>query len=400
MNDSPSLNVSHGASGSMTGYLFQARYALLRGLEEGRRYPGHALSIEKFDDVAFEKDGHPVELIQTKHHVRHGNVSDGSADLWKTLNIWIKRIIEDPAGAANTRFVFLTTSTATDGSVLSKLRQTDESRDVASAIDLLVLAATASTNQATEAPRNAFLNLNSAMRRILVENIWVFDEAPNIINVRGEIEETLFYAAPNDKVGVFADYLEGWWFNRVIIALTDPTSPAIPLRDIHSKVFEIQENFKIGRLPLDEAIDAMPPVTMLPGDDRVFVRQMNLIGVSDGEALTAIHDYYRAFGQRSRWARENLFLDGEADRYDRALWEAWHRQFLPPVADAGEDCNDGDKQTLGKGIFRWACRYPKPLRNREEIWLSSGSFQILADSIRIGWHPDYEILLVSGEDEN
>ena len=64
MKSSPLLSGSHDASASLTGYLFQARYALLRGLEEGRRHPGHALSIEKFDDVAFEEAGRPVELIQ------------------------------------------------------------------------------------------------------------------------------------------------------------------------------------------------------------------------------------------------------------------------------------------------------------------------------------------------
>ena len=56
---------SHTAAASFTGYLFQARYALLRGLQEGRRNPSHALSIERFDDVAFEDAGRPIELIQT-----------------------------------------------------------------------------------------------------------------------------------------------------------------------------------------------------------------------------------------------------------------------------------------------------------------------------------------------
>ena len=93
MKSSPLLSGSHDASASLTGYLFQARYALLRGLEEGRRHPGHALSIEKFDDVAFEEAGRPVELIQTKHHGNRGDVSDASVDLWKTLHIWITRFV-------------------------------------------------------------------------------------------------------------------------------------------------------------------------------------------------------------------------------------------------------------------------------------------------------------------
>ena len=113
----------------MTGYLFQARFALLRGLEEGRRHPGHALSIERFDDVAFEDAGGPFELIQTKHQAKGGNLSDVSADLWRTLNIWIKLIIEDPTTSANTRFVFLTTNAALAGSALSMLSPVQDKRD-------------------------------------------------------------------------------------------------------------------------------------------------------------------------------------------------------------------------------------------------------------------------------
>ena len=94
MKTSPPLSGSHDASASLTGYLFQARYALLRGLEEGRHHPGHALSIEKFDDVAFEEAGRPVELIQTKHHGNRGDVSDTSVDLWKTLHITAVRLTE------------------------------------------------------------------------------------------------------------------------------------------------------------------------------------------------------------------------------------------------------------------------------------------------------------------
>ena len=383
----------------MTGYLFQARYALLRGLEEGRHYPGYALSIERFDDVAFEDDGGPFELIQTKHHAKGGHLSDVSADLWRTLNIWIKRIIEDPTTSANTRFVFLTTNAAPAGSALSMLRPTPDKRDESCAMGLLCKAASDSKNQATADARDAFRDLTSASRQLLVQNIWVFDRGPSIIDVRDEIEEVLHYSAPPEKVATFTDHLEGWWFGRVVLALSDPNSAAIPLAAIRNKVSELRESFKIGNLRLDETIETMPPPSELPEDDRTFVRQMTLVDVSKEETIATVHDYYRAYEQRSRWARENLLLDGEADRYDRVLRDAWHRRFLACTVDVTEGCDDGTKKAQGKKVFRWAREYQKPLRNRDEIWLSSGSLQMLADKVRIGWHPDYKTLLASRKDE-
>ena len=399
MTKSPPLSASHDASASLTGYLFQARYALLRGLEEGRRHPGHALSIEKFDDVAFDDAGQPVELIQTKHHVKRGDVSDSSVDLWKTLNIWMQRFIEDPAGVASTRLVFLTTSAAAADSALSMLRQAGDGRDESHAVKLLLSAAKGSQNQTTAASRDAFLELTDAARQVLVGNTWVFDKAPNIIDVRDEIETVLHYSATPDQVGDLTDHLEGWWFNRVVIALTDPHSATIPLASIQNKVAELREGFRLGNLPLDETIVATPAVRDLAGDDRTFIRQMNFVHVSENEVGATIHDYYRAYEQRSRWAREHLLLDGEADRYDRGLRDAWHRRFLACTADVTEGCDDATREARGRKVFRWAREYQKPIRNRDEIWLSSGSFQMLADEVRIGWHPDYETLLDSSKDE-
>ena len=129
----------------------------------------------------------------------------------------------------------------------------------------------------------------------------------------------------------------------------------------------------------------------------MFVRQMKLIDITEHEMLAMVNDYYRAFEQRSRWARESLLLDGEVARYDDNLWDAWNRRFIANVADIDDNSNDNIKLDQGKKTFRWACQYQKPLRNRDEIWLSSGSFQMLADIVRIGWHPDYEVLLTSNE---
>lgn len=165
------MSGSHNASASLTGYLFQARYALLRGLEEGRRHPSHGLSIEKLDDVAFEDAGEPVELIQTKHHVKNSDVTDSSVDLWKTLNIWVRRLNEDPTSVVNTRLVFLTTDAAAPDTALSMLRQVGDGRDEARAGALLFSVAKTSKNRVTAAARDAFMALPDSARQILIANM-------------------------------------------------------------------------------------------------------------------------------------------------------------------------------------------------------------------------------------
>ena len=316
----------------MTGYLYQARYALLCGLREGKTNPSYALSIETFDDVTFEDHGKAVELIQTKHHGEPRVISDSSVDLWNTITVWLDLDLPDLSAAPKRRFVLLTTDRAATASALAKLRNSPH-RDVPGALKLLVKAAHTSQNQVTASARAAFLSRTLAERELLLDNVWIFDSAPDIANVRHELQRELHYVAPPGTIDVFTDYVEGWWFRRVIAALTGRSARAITLSDLHAKVTDIRQDFTTDRLPLDEELDSMPLSSDHPLDDRMFIRQMHLVSLSRSAIRWAVHDYYRAFTQRSRWARESLLLDGETEKYDRALTDAWYRQFLSHCDD-------------------------------------------------------------------
>ena len=66
------------ASASMLGYLYQIRYGLflsLKKLSEIADPEQFNISIEKFDDVGFDKEGTPEELLQTKFHGKPGNLT-------------------------------------------------------------------------------------------------------------------------------------------------------------------------------------------------------------------------------------------------------------------------------------------------------------------------------------
>lgn len=389
----------HNASASLLGYLAQCRYALLEALRELKQNPSHEISIERFDDIAFEDAGTPIELIQSKHSTTPSDVGDKSVDVWKTVLIWVKRVKADSALAAQTRFVFLTTATAAQGSALAHLRLDGEQRDVEAALGLLLTVAQTSTNQQSQKGRDAFLALDPSLQRLLVSNIWVFDRAPNIVNTREEIEIELTLGVPPGQIEAYTDRLEGWWFRRVISGLSNTEVANITLSSLLGKITEIRDEFSAGNLPLDPEIESITGAPIEDDDDRCFVRQMRLVGLKDSAASGAVQDYYRAFTQRSKWAREDLLLDDEADGYDRVLVDAMQRERDAMMEET--PCEDeAAKQQHGRRMFHWSRRHQQPLRNRHEIWLSSGSYQILSDRKLIGWHPDYESHLVDKDPDS
>lgn len=388
----------YDASSSLLGYLYQCRYALLSGIELSKSKPGLSISIEKFDDVAFESGELVKDAIQTKHHGAAGDLSDKSVDLWKTLNIWCDRIIDDPKVPFETRFKLVTTGTAPDGSAAAALRFGRSSSDIELADSRLTLAAQTSTNQATKKARSSFLALTPQSRLNLLNATEVLDNAPNITDVRSEIESTLYLVALVEHVPTLVDYLEGWWFSAVIDSLQIGDRPPISVSSIRSKIDELREAFKSGNLPLDSHDVGAPSSEVLDSDNRIFVRQLRRVSLSDRVISNAARDYYRASAQRSRWARENLLLDGETQIYDEQLVDRWTREFEAMKSKSDPD-NDGDKEQFGRGIFHWANRISLPFRNRGEMWLSAGSYQILADRVQVGWHPDFLALFAAELEE-
>jgi hypothetical protein len=67
---------------------------------------------------------------------------------------------------------------------------------------------------------------------------------------------------------------------------------------------------------------------------------------------------------------------------------------------SGRPSDDDAKKAFGRDLYHWASRSQHPFRNRHEQWLCSGSYQILADGVTVGWHPDHGAMFgVSSKDE-
>jgi hypothetical protein len=386
----------HSAADSAAGYLFQCRYALLAAIREGYREPNLEISIERYDDVAFEVDGSPYALIQTKHHVsRQGNLTDASVDLWKTLGIWVKMAREDPSAPSRLRMMLLTTALAPDGSAASYLRL--DGRDETRAGNILRETAQSSRNKRNAGSYVDFLALPEEVRSSLLKSVYVLDSSPNITDVGEELGVVLRPGAPRGRVHLLTERLEGWWIGLIARNLTEQ-SLTIPFTTVENKIDEIRDSLTRESLPVDYA-DIIPPVELVDElDKRPFVKQLRLIRVGNQRIQFAIRDYYRAFQQRSRWVREQLLVNDELERYERQLLEAWQPRFERKREQLASDCNPEDKVRVGDEIYQWVeTEADFPLRTVRERFLCQGSFHMLANRCALGWHPEYASRISSND---
>lgn len=377
------------------GYLYQVRLALLWSLRRLRSGQTFQVSIEVLDDVAFEPTGaEPRELIQAKHHsTRVGGLGDASPDIWKTLRVWI-------VGRASGRLVqsdflcLVTTGSASAGSAASHLKTSE--RDVAAALTRLDSTAASSTNADNAAAYSAYKALTLPERQALLERVTVIDAAPTVVDLDQELRQEVFWAVERRHQQAFLDRLEGWWFRRAIQQLTTDAAHRIGSVEIEAYMAELREQFKQESLPIDEDLldFALDDETAAAHAGHTFVKQIELVAAGKRRIASAIRDYYRAYEQRSRWLREDLVVGLDLRRYEKRLAEEWGSVFDAMEDELGAKATEDAKRAAARRVLAWAEGADLPIRQGVTApFLCRGSLHMLADELRIGWHPDFAELL-------
>ncbi|WP_036106782.1 ABC-three component system protein [Lysobacter capsici] len=380
------------------GYIYQGRLALLHLLQLPE---DTALFIEKDDDLDFIGSDGGKSLASLKHKAPGDRLTDLSADFWKSVNIWLDRYKRDDMTASNIRFSLFTTATVAPNSFLvhflaggSESRSADEASLLALAEQVLAKSKAKLTGEiAAELTRMSEREKQDFFSRITIFDANVrIDDIPNLIkdrhmrSVRREYREHVF------------ERLEGWWGDAVIKQLTGNNPDGLYGFEISDKLSAFADEYKADNLPITFRGKEPAKEIDSDGDHRVFVLQLRAIGISANRIRSAILDYYRAFEQRSAWARENLLISGEVEEYEDRLTDEWSRYREVAFENLGEDAADDALMTAGKELYNWAefeTGKIESLRIRARVtepYVVRGSFHMLAGASpqpRIYWHPQF-----------
>lgn len=385
------------ATPSMLGYLYQCQYALLYALRKSKSKPTASLSIERFDDIAIEEGDGPTELLQAKHHSGGTKLTDKSEDLWSTIRVWVEAMSANPQLPFETILLLITTDPAPVDSAAARLRD-DGERSIPKARQYLDAAAKESTNKATQEARNLFTSLSSTQKEALLDAVYVFDKSPNISDVQDELEEQFHWAVPQQHREEFITRLVGWWMDQVIFHLCKDGGGAISLLELTAKVDDLRETFSASSLPLMELDEDDAKFAELIAKQPLFIKQMNAVNLSSGAIQRGARDFYKATTTRSQWVRESLLLDDQISTYEEELVDAWGRKFDQMQDDLPER-GEAEIVLAGRKLFHDLNQSVVALRNRTEQWLTSGSYQILANRLSVGWRIDYQSIFSDSNEE-
>jgi hypothetical protein len=382
---------NHQASEQMIGYLYQVRYALnllLKNDDEQAQ-----ISIEKFDDIAFSNDDTPVMLIQLKHHVKqYGDLTDASTDIWKTLKIWIDAIKKSPELLKTTKFIIITTASAPDKTAAYYLKN-HKDRDSELAYQVLKKVCEESSNKSHITYYNAFHSLDEMIAKRLLANVIVVDGSSNIVDVEGELKREIRYSCLHKYQDLICERLEGWWFKKTIEALCSDDPIYVSQSQVRSYIVSVSKEYSPDNLPIDIMYFEDINLDNLSPNEKIFYEQLKLISMGSNRMRMALRDYYRAFKQRASWVRNYLLYINELDDYERRLIDEWEHSFYAmqdELAEYGNEITEDIKVKSGKELF--SDLEEKDIRIREkcsEAFIMRGSYHILSNQLKIGWHTDF-----------
>jgi hypothetical protein len=380
------------------GYFYQIRYSLFL-LLSNRAIQNPLLRIESLDDIEIQSPD-KTEIFQTKLKLKSkANLTNSSVDFWKTIRVWADNINNNRVEPEKTIFNLISTEEVSNDSFLKVIRDELKSDGtISSLISQMDTIATTSTNATNKKAYDEYLKLSIDNKKSLIKNIHIIDAASDIAQITDKLKSELAYSAPYNQIDSFLEILEGWWFQIAIEHLIG-NKECINSKELQSKVSSIRDSFSQDNLPnhFGKQLE-ISDQEVKDFKDKTYIKQLEIISIklSSNTAKRAISDFRRAFQQRSKWLRLELLSPDEQIEYDEKLYDYWKNLFDIIKDECAEREIEQIREIGNKFYLNQFAKTCPPVKIREkfnEDYLTRGSYQILSDSKRIGWHPNFKYLL-------
>ncbi|HNT37345.1 MAG TPA: hypothetical protein PKH07_20295, partial [bacterium] len=94
--------------------------------------------------------------------------------------------------------------------------------------------------------------------------------------------------------------------------------------------------------------------------------------------------------------------DNDLEQYDDILIEEWAIRFDQAKDSLPVDPSSDDQIASGKKVFQWVeAEAHIPIRpSCQESFITRGTYQMLANRLRVGWHPEFQSRLVAQSAED
>lgn len=379
----------HTAAGQSLGYLCQVDHALL---QLARGTSGGVVGIETLDDIAVVQDG-KTRLIQSKATTdpSRNPISDSSRDLWKTLAIWADALKRGELNLDATSLDIVTNVTLSDCLALrlGSAQSRQQIQDVADELRAHPAAPSATIQPYVEAVRL----LTDEQLRGLIGRITVFHggDGSSFEDIHSEIVWRCHLPDGVDGTA-FLQSMLGWVHQTAVSCWSQQQPTWIRQQDFNNRrqaFIESNRRRQIRALPSTSIV--CPSSEVASHRSKGFVRQLEIIDCDAPVIDEAITDYIKHNRERLRLAKDGHVVEDDWKQFEELLVEHWK----PIFRGQGKSTKKAEQRRMGRTVYFETQKHRERLAGEptDEFYLTRGAYQRLAESSRVGWHPNYTSLL-------
>ncbi|MFN7997640.1 MAG: ABC-three component system protein [Bryobacteraceae bacterium] len=385
----------HSAEGPAAAFVYQFERAL-NWL--ARKSAGCSIGIETGDDISV-RDIDGTELFEQDKHVLSDGAQpfgDRSVGLWKTLSIWLELCGKRSGQIKDSTSFLFVTNTHVPPCIARRLADAQVGEAVDDCVAELHRAGQDPPQHIAQYVCRVLKPEYSALLREIIAKADLADTScqTNWPDLRkSTIAHLQLPASCSDMSESITNELSGW-LSSTVITLWRNGQPGWIERDhfvneMHAVIDRRKREIRRERAEL------LIPVT----DENVgrelrrpFVRQLHLITDDDDAVAIAIREFIRCNTEKSRLSKEGNITDDDWLAFEATLIARWNK-IRSRIKRMRQGC---DERMAGFELFAETTEnYRERLAgmDTEQVYLTSGTYHRLADSLTVGWHPRFEELM-------
>lgn len=353
---------------------------------------GSFCSMEFLDDVAQQHADEGTRLIQSKSALTANPVADRAKSLWKTLSNWTTLGVDSEYDLEKTVFEIYV-SRPVGGQLVEAFANAHTLEEARAAIaqardalwgkppDFALKSAVA--DEIAPYLERVFNADQTCLERIICN----FQLTLGSGSPQADIEAVIrTHPVSATKIADIADHMCGV-VKRRVDELLEAGRPAVIARDSFYGWYAAY----LRKIDRDTVL---PSRAKAPSEEesrgqlpKIFVQQLDLIGMPFEDKLEAASDYLMAAADRTAWAVSGEVDESSFDDLDAALKRSWKNKRRTCGIEHGSKPGEIQGQALYSDCMDFTINLQAMQPPDHFI---PGCFHRLADDLSIGWHPDYE----------
>ena len=383
------------ATGQLYGYTLQFPRALLRLLQVDN---GAWVGIEVNGDVAVFSTNGSITSEEDKSSLVGNAVADCSKNVWKTFYNWINTIEEKKLNVNRDNFVLYTNHSVPDNSlikVFSNVSCVKTAQDAFSQA-IKVLHHVDEKHKLFIYKDKIFSKSPEVFKSILQRFELIVDQNANDVyeSIRLEIRRKAF---EEKDIETLLDSLAGWLQKTIMERITTNQTATVTTDELMGQIRILGRKLR-GKELIDFASRKMPTqdeIQARANQRPMYVQQLEHINADDDLILESVSDYFKAYSNRQDWIARQFVNDEEMNDFEGRL-RSHHKNIVRKT-----QLLHGEKEEVIRGqiVLNECLDRQETLAGQHPTdRMIQGSYHVLSDEKRVGWHPRWEELI--GGDSN